>query len=907
MAESLYIIDGHSQIYRAYYAPFRDLTSPAGEPTRATYVFCSMLLKLIQERKPDYLVMALDGPTAKLQRRELYEDYKVTRKPMPEDLPPQIERIIEIVRAMGIPTLEKEGYEADDLIATAAARLAGDDLEVFAVSRDKDLDQILDAHVRLYDPMKDEVIDAGTIEARKGYSPDKAVEIQALTGDTSDNVPGVPGVGPKTAVKLIARYGSAAEVVKHADEQTPKLAENLSKHADQVELSRKLVTLDRQTPIDLDLPAMKFEGITGQIRPIFRELGFGRLLEQLDKLAVPGGGDDEPTAEEVAEASDESHAGHFDYQCVDTPEALEQMVRDLKGVKRIAFDTETTSVNPMRARLVGISLASHPGKAWYVPVMGPLGATTLDLPSVRDKLAEIFSDTQVTKIAQNLKYDMLVLQNAGFTLTGPFLDTMVAAWLLDSDRMTYKLDDLALEYLNHRCIPITEILGSGRNQVTMDAVPTETVATYAAEDADVALRLADVLEARCKAEGLDDLLYQLELPLLPVLARMERNGIKIDLDCLREMETRLSGQADALRGRITECAGVEFNPDSPKQLGQVLFDHLSLRVIKRRKTGPSTDQSVLEELATEHPLPALILDYRKLTKLIGTYLKALAQCVHPDTGRIHTSFHQTGTSTGRLSSSDPNLQNIPIRTEQGRLIRSAFVADEGQLLLAADYSQIELRMLAHLCRDETLMAAFRADQDIHRTVAAEVFSVPLDEVTPEQRSRAKGVNFGIVYGQTAFGLSKALRIGRSEADEFIKTYNARFPKIQEFLRTCIDQAKTHGYVETIFGRRRNIPDIASRNGQKRALSERLAINSVVQGSAADLIKQAMTAIDKRIMHEDRPSRMLLQIHDELVFEVPEDALEPEREMITHEMVHAIELDVPLKVDVGSGRSWLEAK
>jgi DNA polymerase-1 len=583
------------------------------------------------------------------------------------------------------------------------------------------------------------------------------------------------------------------------------------------------------------------------------------------------------------------------------------MVRDLKGVKRIAFDTETTSVNPMRARLVGISLASHPGKAWYIPVMGPLGATTLDLPSVRDKLAEIFSDTQVTKIAQNLKYDMLVLQNAGFTLTGPFLDTMVAAWLLDSDRMTYKLDDLALEYLNHRCIPITEILGSGRNQVTMDAVPTETVATYAAEDADVALRLADVLEARCKAEGLDDLLYQLELPLLPVLARMERNGIKIDLDCLREMETRLSGQADALRGRITECAGVEFNPDSPKQLGQVLFDHLSLRVIKRRKTGPSTDQSVLEELATEHPLPALILDYRKLTKLIGTYLKALAQCVHPDTGRIHTSFHQTGTSTGRLSSSDPNLQNIPIRTEQGRLIRSAFVADEGQLLLAADYSQIELRMLAHLCRDETLMAAFRADQDIHRTVAAEVFSVPLDEVTPEQRSRAKGVNFGIVYGQTAFGLSKALRIGRSEADEFIKTYNARFPKIQEFLRTCIDQAKTHGYVETIFGRRRNIPDIASRNGQKRALSERLAINSVVQGSAADLIKQAMTAIDKRIMHEDRPSRMLLQIHDELVFEVPEDALEPEREMITHEMVHAIELDVPLKVDVGSGRSWLEAK
>jgi DNA polymerase-1 len=907
MAKTLYIIDGHSQIYRAYYAPFRDLTSPTGEPTRATYVFCSMLFKLIQERKPDYLAMALDGPTAKLHRRELYPDYKITRKPMPEDLPVQIERIVEIVRCMGIPLLEKTGYEADDIIATAASRLADDDLEVFIVSRDKDLDQILTERVRLYDPMKDEVIDPPSLVESKGYPPSQAVEIQALTGDTSDNVPGVPGVGPKTAVKLIAKYGSAREVVRHADEQTPKLSENLKAHAEQVELSRKLVTLDRQTPIELTLEEMKFEGVSGQIRPLLGRLGFSRLIEQLDKLGVEDSQDSPASSEPAAENSQETRAGDFDYCLVDTPEALAEMTAGLEGVKQLAFDTETTSTQPTRTRLVGISLSAHAGKGWYVPLLGPLGSRTLELEQVREALEEIFTDSQVTKIAHNLKFDLLVLQNAGFTVTGPFFDTMIAAWLLDSDRLTYKLDALSLEYLNHRCIPITDLIGTGRDQVTMDAVDCPTVATYAAEDAEVTLRLAQRLESLCKREGLDELLTELEMPLVPVLARMEQDGVKVDPQRLREMEVELSAAADAIREQILEAAGTQFNPDSPKQLAEILFEKLGLPILKRKKTGPSTDQSVLEELAIEHPLPDLILQYRKLTKLIGTYLKALATCIHPRTGRVHPSFHQTGTSTGRLSCSDPNLQNIPIRTDQGRRIRSAFVAEEGCVLLAADYSQIELRMLAHLCRDETLMAAFREDQDIHRTVASQVFSVPLEEVTPQQRSSAKGVNFGIIYGQTAFGLSKALRIGRGEADEFIRAYKGRFPKIDEFLQACIDQAKTHGYVETLFKRRRKLPEIASRNRQKRLLSERLAINSVVQGSAADLIKIAMTSIDRRLNNKGRACRMLLQIHDELVFEVPADQIDSYRDLIVDEMVHAVELDVPLKVDVGTGGNWLEAK
>jgi len=907
MGKTLYIIDGHSQIHRAYHAPFRDLTSPTGEPTRATYVFCSMLLKFIADRQPDYLAMAIDGPREKLERRRIYPDYKATRTATPEDLIPQAERIVQIVRAMGIPILASEGHEADDILATAAEKFASEDLQVVLVSRDKDLDQLVGEHVLLYDPMKDQTWGPTEIEQRKGYRPDQAIEVQALMGDSSDNIPGVPGVGIKTAVKLIARYGTAAGVLDHADEQTPKLKERLQAGREAVDLSRQLVTLKRDVPVDLDLDAMTYSGIDGAaVRPIFAELGFNRLIDQLEDAGA-GGGEATMDIEATAAASGQTTAADADYVCVDTPEALDALVADLAGVKRLAVDTETTSVLPMWADLVGISLAWRAGHGVYIPVKGPLGARTLDVDLVREKLGPVLADEAVEKIGQNIKYDIIVLAQAGMAVGGTLFDTMVAAHVLDSSRITYKLDALAAEMLNHRCIPIEEVIGRGRHQTTMDAVPVETVTPYAAEDAEVTLRLADVLAGRLDTEGLTALMTDLEMPLLPVLVAMERRGVTVDPGSLNRMSAALSARADTLRDRILDLAGRPFNPDSPKQLAEVLFTDLGLPVLKKKKTGPSTDASVLGELATEHELPGLVLDYRKLMKLLGTYLKALGQRIHPRTGRVHTSFHQAGTATGRLSSSDPNLQNIPIRTEEGRQIRSAFVAAEGCTLLAADYSQVELRVLAHLCEDPTMNAAFHAGQDIHRTVAAEVFSISLDDVTPEQRGRAKGVNFGIVYGQTAFGLSVALRIPRSEAAEFIRRYKQRFPLIDEFLQECIAAAKAHGYVETIFGRRRPIHEIDSRNKQRRAAAERLAINSVVQGSAADLIKKAMINIDARIRREGRPSQMLLQIHDELVFEIPTADVEAETDMIVTEMSGAIALRVPLKVDVGTGTNWMDAK
>ncbi len=914
MPETLYAIDGHSQIFRAYYAPFRDLTSPTGEPTRATYVFTNMLLKFIAEMKPTHLVMAVDGPAKDLKRRALYSEYKITRKPVPEDFFPQEKRIFEIVEAMGVPILRAEGYEADDILATLAERYASKDLHVVLISRDKDLDQLVGPNVVIYDPMKDETIDAAGIEAKKGYPPEKAIEVQMLTGDSIDNIPGIPGVGPKTAVKLIGKYGSARAVVAAADEQTPKLKENLKANAGKLELSRKLLMLSRDVPLEIDLEQLKFESPDlSSLRPIFAELGFTRLLEKIQDLPSESPAKETATqkteTDEVKTASNITTAADFDYQLIDTPEALEKVAKALKGVTRLAVDTETTGLRPMWCSLVGISLAWEAGKGVYISLAGPLGARVLELETVQKALGKILADKNVEKIGQHLKYDKIVLENAGVELRGKAFDTMIAAHVLDSSRPTYKLDALAMEFLHHKCIPITEVIGVGRQATTMDCVPTDTVAIYAAEDADVTFRLSEILRPALEEESLTGLFENLEMPLMPVLAEMERTGIKVHPQTLKAMEVELSGEADILREKIIAAAGREFNPDSPKQLSEVLFEEMELPVLKKTKTGASTDSSVLEQLAgmCDSELPGLVLDYRKLTKLVRTYLVGLGECIHPKTHRVHTSFHQASVATGRLSSSDPNLQNIPIRTEQGRQIRSAFIAEKGWRLLSADYSQVELRMLGHFCRDETLLETFANDLDIHRIVAAEVFGVPLDQVTPEQRNRAKTVNFGIIYGQTGFGLARTLRISRTEANTFIKQYRARFPKIDDFLKTCVAQAKSNGYVETIFGRRRRIAEIDSPNPQRRAAAERLAINSVVQGSAADLIKQAMINIAARIAKENRPSRMLLQIHDELVFEIPEQDIDSEREMIVAEMTGAIELAVPLKVDVGVGSNWLEAK
>ena len=965
MAKTLYIVDGHWQIFRAYYAPFRDLSSPAGEPTKATYVFTTMLLKLLTERKCDYLAVALDSGREKLARTAIYPEYKANRAQAPEDLRPQIERIVQIIRAMGVPILQKEGAEADDLMATMARRLAGDDLDVFLVSRDKDLDQLIRPHVRLYDPMEDKVLDADALLATKGYTPDKAVEIQTLCGDSTDNVPGVPGVGPKTAVKLIGKYGSVQGVLDHLDELTPKLRENVAKSAAALDLTRRLVTLHDDVEIDVKLEDIAFRGLrVDAVKPIFVELDFKRLVDQLDKLpaAKPMECGDEVAAlaavdvrtptkaatlsphsingDDQATPLPRATAADFDYRCVDTSEALDALLARLAGVKRLSVDTETTGPQPVWAELVGASLAWEPGVAYYLPVAAPLGQRTLDRKELVAKLGPILADPSIEKVGQNLKYDAIVLAAAGMPLAGPMFDTMLAAYCLDASRGSYKLDALSLEFLNHQCIPIKALIGKGKDALRMDQVPVEIVTPYAAEDADVALRLADILRERLAAEeGLLELFERIEMALLPVLADMERAGIKVDPRELARQKTILADRADELRERVVAAAGVPFNPDSPKQLAEVLFDHLKLPAMKRLKTGPSTDSSVLTDLAglTDCPLPGLVLDYRQVTKLLGTYLVALGQCIHPRTGRVHTSFHQTGTATGRLSSSDPNLQNIPVRSEMGREIRAAFVAEEGNVLISADYSQVELRILAHLCQDETLLRAFHADQDIHRIVAAEVFGVPAEQVTPQQRARAKTVNFGIIYGQTAFGLAASLRIPRGDAQAFITSYKARFPRIEEFLHECVAQARSAGYVQTLSGRRRRIEGFDSENPQRRALAERLAINSVVQGSAADLIKIAMINLHARqsadtiqafgqesvshgadCMGNGPPrsdlyrvprltARMLLQIHDELLFETPAAAAEADQQIIREEMTRAMSLRVPLKVDIGAGANWRDAK
>jgi DNA polymerase-1 len=906
MAETLYVIDGHSQIYRAYYAPFRNLTSPTGEPTRATYVFFAMLLKFIKQYDPKYLAMAIDGPAQKLLRRSDCPDYKVTRKPAPDDFEPQARRIIQVVSDMGIPVLASQGYEADDVIATMVRRFASADMNVVMVSRDKDLDQLIGEHVRFYDPMKDETLGAPEILAQKGYRPDQAIDVQSLAGDTIDNIPGIPGVGVKTAARLVAQYGSADEVIAHAEELTPSLRQRVLEHKANVALARKLVTLQTDVPLDIDLGRMAFRGLAAQkIRPVFIELGFDRLLEQLDQLGVTG--TETIDIQATARREGQTTAADFDYRCIDSPEALERLTGEIAGVTRLAVDTETTDSRATWCDIVGVSLSWQGGKGVYLPVRGPWGCAPLQLDHVRRVLAPVLADERVMKIGHNLKYDWLVLDSCGMTIAGPIFDTMIAAHVLDSGRDSYSLSVLGSQLLNHRSIQIQDLIGRGKSQMTMDRVPIDAVTPYACEDADLTLRLADMLEPMLRAEGLYELFAGLEMPLLPILARMERRGILVDPEALKRMQAGLSKQAETLRARVIVLAGEEFNPDSPRQLAQVLFGKLGLAPIKSTKSGFSTDSDVLEQLAMEHEIAAVMLDYRALTKLLGTYTTALAQCIHPRTCRIHTSFHQTGTATGRLSSSDPNLQNIPIRSEEGRQIRSAFVAEEGSLLLSADYSQVEIRMLAHLCQDPTLLAGFRRDEDIHRIVAAEVFGVPVEQVTPDQRSRAKTVNFGIIYGQTAFGLAASLRIPRREAAEFIAAYRARFAAIDRFLQECVGFARRHGYVETIFKRRRRITGIDASNPSERALAERLAINSVVQGSAADLIKKAMIEVESRLRSQNRKARMLLQIHDELLLEVPAAELEAVRELVVEAMTGAVELTVPLRVEVGVGANWRDAK
>jgi DNA polymerase-1 len=904
MAETFYIIDGHAHIYRAYYAPFRELTSPGGEPTRATFVFCQMLFNLIRAKKPDYLAMVADVSDKTVFRCEIDPAYKANRQPPPEDLPVQADRIMSIVQALGIPVYRKEGFEADDLMATMAGECAEKDLKVFLVSGDKDLHQLLSDRVALYDPAKDVVLDPSALDKKHGYGPYQALEIQALTGDSTDNVPGVPGVGLKTAVKLIGQYGTAEAVIEHADELTPKLRERVKAYADQLPVTRRLLTLRKDVPFEWSLEACRLDRVNVEaVRPVFDELGFDRLREALDEL------DDGEASEKVEGAPKRVSGAQRDYYLVDTPGKLEELVERLSACEAFAFDTETTGLNPVDSELVGLSFSWNAGTGYYVPVRGTMGSV-LPVDTVVEKLGSILEDESKPKVGQNVKYDLIVLRQVGIRVRGVVFDTMIAAFLLDPDRRSKSLDYLARTLFGHEMIPITDLIGKGKNQSSMDQVSTERVCEYASEDADFTWRLYQDFKPQIDGSHLESLFYGTEMPLIEVLAEMEHNGIALDADLLKRLSDSMADKLVALSQQVQEAAGHEFNVDSPKQLATVLFDEQKLPVIRKTKTGRSTDADTLEALAgrMDNPIPKLILEYRELFKLRNTYLDTLPNMVCRRTGRIHASFNQTGAVTGRLSSSDPNLQNIPVRTETGRRIREAFVAqDDDTVLLVADYSQIELRLLAHFCKDRALLQAFHEGRDIHATVAAQVNGVPLEEVTPEQRSAAKAVNFGIIYGQSAFGLSRQINVPVGEAQAFINAYFMRYPGIRMFIDKCIDDAKANGYAETILGRRRPIPELHSRNRQQRSFGERIAVNTVVQGSAADLIKRAMIDIHRELLTGEHSAKMLIQVHDELVFEVPEDDLDRETEMIRKKMEHAITLDVPIVVDINWGRNWAEGK
>ncbi|MBN2313411.1 MAG: DNA polymerase I [Sedimentisphaerales bacterium] len=903
MAKELYIIDGHAHIYAAYYAPMSgQLNGPTGEPTKAVYIFTAALLGLIERRKPDMLVVALDSK-APTFRSDIYPEYKANRPPMPEDLPGQIGRIEQILEAMNIPMLRVDGFEADDIIGTLARCAGSEGVDCLLCSKDKDLLQLLDEHVSMYDIKTDTRMDVQAMVEKMGVRPEQFIDCLALQGDTSDNVPGVPDVGPKTALSWIQQYGSMESLYEHVDEIKGKRGDNLRAFKDQAEMSRELVTINCDVPLEIDYSDLALKKPDeSKLAQLFNELGFNRMLSQLGLKA------EESSSDSIGDLKVEPKSDTKHYQLIDTPEKFETFFAELRKQKLIAVDTETTSTEAMRADLVGMSFCWEPGHSFYLPVRGPLGAKHLDVGTVREKLAPILADESVKKIGQNIKYDMLVLRNAQMPIRGVYFDTMVASYCLDPER-SHSMDSMAADYLGHECIPISSLIGKGKNQLTFDMVDTAAACDYAAEDADVTFRLYLYLKERLEREPkLMELFEKVEMPLVIVLAAMEYNGVSLDTRVLRKMSGEIAETLKTVTDEIYAQAGAVFNIDSPKQLAEVLFDKLGLQPIRMGKTGRSTDAAVLEQLAGQHPVIELVLQYRMLNKLVNTYVDKLGSLINPRTDRVHASFNQTITATGRLSSSGPNLQNIPIRTELGSRVRSAFVpAKESDSILSADYSQIELRLLAHFSKDNALLAAFAADQDIHRFVASQIFGVPIEDVTSEMRSRSKAVNFGVIYGQGAFGLSRSVGISQAEAKKFIEDYYARYSAIRAFMDECIDLAKQTGYVETILHRRRRIANINSKNHNKRAQAERLAVNTVIQGSAADLIKLAMLAIEDEIETHYPHMAMILQVHDELVFEVPTTEADTHAEWIAEKMTNAIELDVPLKVDINIGPNWLSDK
>ncbi len=888
--KKLVLVDGSSYIFRAYHATERQrLSTSKGFPTGATYVFTNMLNKLLKEEKPDYLVVVWDAP-GKTFREEVYEEYKANRPEAPEDLIPQFPYIREIVQALGIPTLEKEGYEADDVIATVVEKLKGNpQLEIVIVSGDKDMGQILAPGVKILDTMKEKITTPKTIQEKYQLKPEQLIDVFALMGDKIDNVPGVPGIGEKTALALLQKFQSLDNLYQNLEQVPEKIREKLIQYKDQAYLSRKLIQLDTKVPLEFKLEDFKPEEPDREkLLELFRELEFHKLLSEY--------------AEESPKVQREN------YELILKKEELNLLIKELKSKKEFAFDVETTSPDPMRAEPVGFSFATEAGKAWYLPFAHrlKLGEKQLEKEEVFKSLTPLLTAENFKKIGQNLKYDYIVLNRAGLELKGIYFDTMIASYLVNPRRKTHNLEELALEYLSHKMLSFKEIAGKGKSQKLFSEIDLKTACQYSGEDADITYRLYQKLAPLLAEQGLEKLYYELELPLMLVLARMEMAGVKVDEKKLKSLSQELLAREEKIKKEIFEMCGKEFNLDSPRQLAEVLFDQLKLPRKKKTKTGYSTSYEVLMELASLHPLPKKVIEYRSLAKLRSTYTDALLELIDPETGRIHTSFNQTITATGRLSSSEPNLQNIPARTPEGRKIRQAFIAEPGYRILSADYSQIELRILAHFSGEPSLIKAFEQGEDIHKNTAVRVFGVKPEQVDEELRRRAKVINFGVIYGMSDFGLAQELGIDQKEAKKYIEQYFEQHPKVRKFLDQILEQARKNLYITTILGRRCYFPDINSKNQIARKSAEREAINAPMQGSAADIIKKAMVKIDALLRERKMKSKMILQVHDELVFEVAEEEIDQLKELVKKEMESAVKLRVPIKVEIGIGDNWDEA-
>jgi DNA polymerase-1 len=916
----VYLIDAHSLIFQVFHA-IAQMSSPAGLPTNAVFGFTRDLFFLRNEKNPEHLLCVFDRSEPTFRDR-LFPQYKANRSPMPDDLRPQIPMIHQVLEAMRIPVLSQEGYEADDVIATVAQAAAAKGLDVFVCTSDKDCRQLIQDRVRLFNLRKKEVLDSEGLLREWAIRPDQVVDLQALVGDSVDNVPGVPGVGVKTAAKLLQEYGSIDNLLANVDKVTgAKVRENLKAAGEKLQLSRRLVRLATDIQMDMDWEGWRLaEPDYDRLLALFQEWGFHRFADQVrawKQERTPRQGElfalgtSEGAVQKNGSAAPSVRARwQAQYHLVNTPREWADFLGKLRQQKRLAFDLETTHLEPRRAEIVGYAFCWQPAEAWYVPVRAPVGEPRLDNQVVLAQLRPIFEDEQVLKVNQNIKYDRLVLRQHGVELRGIAGDSMIADYLLHAGERSHSLQDLANRYLDHQVIPITDLIGKkSKSQLSMEEVPTAHVAEYAGEDADAAWRLCSLLESKLHEEGLAPLYRDLEIPLLDVLAEMEFNGIGLDLPLLERLGREMTQQLQEIEQEIYRLAGHSFNIASPKQLREVLFDRLKLP--SQRRTGitgaASTAQETLERLAElGHLLPRKILEHRQIAKIKGTYVDALPALVNPATGRIHASFNQTVTSTGRLSSSDPNLQNIPVRSEQGRQVRQAFIPAPGWTLLSADYSQVELRLLAHFCEDAGLGQAFAEDQDIHAIVAAQIFAVAPADVTEDMRRVAKTVNFGVLYGMSAVGLAQRLHIPVEEAVQFIDAYFSRYPKVADYQQALLEGCRKRRYVSTILGRRREISGVRREtNYSQRNQPEREAINMQIQGSAADLIKKAMLNIHRRLQRDRRQSRLLLQIHDELVFEMPSEEVRPVAMMVEEEMRTALELKVPLKVDLTTGPNWLD--